>query len=87
VLEIVAATRRSSAVVVGASPRAAQALYRAAQAHALVDGLDYVLPRHVKVLAVPVLAHRLQLQGGGDGDLDREEGVMAAILEGVRVPV
>lgn len=87
VLEIVAATRRSSAVVVGASPRAAQALYRAAQAHALVDGLDYVLPRHVKALAVPVLAHRLQLQGGGDGDLEREEGVMAAILEGLRVPV
>lgn len=87
VLAIVGATRRSPAVVVGASPRAAQALYRAAQAYAYVEGLDYVLPRHVKTLAVPVLAHRLQLQGGGDGDQDREESVMAAILEGVRVPV
>lgn len=87
VLGVVAATRRSPAVEVGASPRAAQALYRAAQAAALLDGLDYVLPRHVKDLAIPVLAHRLQLRGGGEGELEREEGVMAALLEEVRVPL
>ncbi len=87
VLEIVGATRRSPAVVVGASPRAAQALYRAAQALALLEGLDYVLPRHVKTLAVPVLAHRLQLEGGVEGNLAREEGVMSAVLETIRVPL
>ena len=87
VLEIVAATRRSPAVLVGASPRAAQALYRASQALALLEGLDYVLPRHVKSLAIPVLAHRLQLQGAAEGNLEREEGVMAALIETVRVPL
>ncbi|MGH7805824.1 MAG: AAA family ATPase [Candidatus Binatia bacterium] len=87
VLEVVASTRRSPAIVVGASPRAAQALYRAAQALALLEGLDYVLPRHVKSLAIPVLAHRLQLQGAAEGELEREEGVMAALLETVRVPL
>jgi MoxR-like ATPase len=87
VLEVVGATRKSPAVVVGASPRAAQALYRAAQALALLEGLDYVLPRHVKALAVPVLAHRLQLEGGAEGDLEREEGVMSALLETIRVPL
>ena len=87
VLGIVAATRSSSAVELGASPRAAKALYRAAQAAALVSGSDYVRPDHVKELAVPVLAHRLQLRGEGGSDLEREESVMAAILEEVRVPL
>ncbi|MGH7897822.1 MAG: AAA family ATPase [Candidatus Binatia bacterium] len=87
VLEIAAATRRSSVVALGASPRAAKALYRAAQAAALLDGSDYVRPDHIKDLAVPVLAHRLQLSGDGGGDLRREESVLAAILEEVRVPL
>jgi MoxR-like ATPase len=87
ILEIVAATRRSAAVSLGASPRAAQGLYRAAQAAALVDGSDFVRPDHVKELAVPVLAHRLQLRGEGASDLGREESVLAAILEDVRVPL
>ncbi|MEA2624750.1 MAG: MoxR-like ATPase [Candidatus Binatota bacterium] len=87
ILEIAAATRRSPAVVVGASPRAAQALYRAAQALALSEGEDYVLPRQVKELAIPVLAHRLQLKGEGVSDLRREEGVIASILDEVRVPL
>ncbi len=79
VLEIAAATRRSPAVVLGASPRAAKALYRAAQAAALIEGADFVRPEHIKELAIPVLAHRLQLR--------REEGVLASILEDVRVPL
>ncbi len=87
VLDIVAATRRSAAVELGASPRAAKALYRAAQAAALVEGCEYVRPDHIKELAVPVLAHRLQLRGEGVTDLEREESVLAAILEDVRVPL
>ena len=87
ILDIVAATRRSAAVELGASPRAAKALYRASQAAALVEGSDYVRPDHIKELAVPVLAHRLQLRGEAISDLDREESVLAAILEDVRVPL
>jgi MoxR-like ATPase len=87
VLEIAAATRRSAAIVLGTSPRAAKALYRAAQALALVEGLDYVLPRHVKELAVPVLAHRLQLRGALESDIRQEESVLASILEDVPVPL
>ncbi|MBI2962846.1 MAG: AAA family ATPase [Deltaproteobacteria bacterium] len=87
VLDIVDATRKSPAVALGASPRAAKALYRAAQAAALVAGSDYVRPDHIKELAVPVLAHRLQLRGEAGSDLDREERVLAALLEDVRVPL
>ena len=87
VLDIVAATRRAPAVELGASPRAAKALYRAAQAAALVEGCDDARPDHIKELAVPVLAHRLQLRGEGITDVEREESVLAAILEEVRVPL
>jgi MoxR-like ATPase len=87
VLSIAAATRASAAVSLGASPRAAKALCRAAQALALLEGSDYVLPRHVKEVAVPVLAHRLQVRGGGESDLEREEAVMTAILDEIRVPL
>jgi MoxR-like ATPase len=87
ILDVVTATRRSPAVELGASPRAAKALYRAAQAAALLEGCDYVRPDHIKEFAVPVLAHRLQLRGQGITDLEREESVLAAILEDVRVPL
>lgn len=59
VLDVVERTRTSGRFVHGASPRAGQALYRAAQAWALLEGRTYVLPDDVQRLAVPVLAHRL----------------------------
>jgi MoxR-like ATPase len=58
-LKIVRATREHPAAELGASPRAALALFRAAQAFAAMRGRDYVKPDDVKQLAVPVLAHRL----------------------------
>src|SRR5439155_551058 len=60
-VEIVRGTRRVDGVDLGASPRAALALYRAAQAHAAIRGRAYVLPDDVKAQAVAVLRHRLFL--------------------------
>jgi MoxR-like ATPase len=59
ILDLVGATRNHPEVYLGASTRAALSLYRAAQAEALLDGRDYVVPDDLKGLAVPVLAHRL----------------------------
>jgi MoxR-like ATPase len=87
VLAIAAATRTAPEVALGASPRAAKALLRAAQALALSEGLSYVLPRHVKELAVPVLAHRILLHGGSGPDRQREEGLVASLVENVPVPL
>lgn len=68
VLDIVKETRnRPNTIILGASTRAALGLYRAAQASALLDGRDYVVPDDVKNLAVPVLAHRIILKSGGLG--------------------
>ncbi|MSR53080.1 MAG: MoxR family ATPase [Gemmataceae bacterium] len=67
VLDIVEATRVRGDIVLGASTRAAIGLYRAAQAIALLDGRDYVVPDDVKGLAVQALAHRLIGKAGGIG--------------------
>ncbi len=59
IVEIVSATRDHPDVYLGASPRGSLALFRTAQARALLAERDFVLPDDVKALAVPVLAHRL----------------------------
>ncbi len=58
-LAIVERTRTHESLALGVSPRGAQALYRAAQALALVECRDYVTPDDVKRLVIPVFAHRV----------------------------
>ena len=62
VVGVVNATRSHPDVYLGASPRGSLALARAAQAYALIQGRDFVLPDDVKALAGPTLSHRLILQ-------------------------
>lgn len=63
ILDISAATRACPDLSVGVSTRGSLALYRAAQARALVAGRDFVVPDDVKSLAVAVLAHRVIPKG------------------------
>jgi MoxR-like ATPase len=79
VVEIVRATRVHPELQLGASPRASVALYRAAQAAAMLEGRDFVTPDDVKGLVIPVLAHRLVV------DLDR--GLRGATAEGALTDV
>ena len=58
-LAIVERTRQREALTLGVSPRGAQALYRATQALALVEGRDYAIPDDVKRLVLPAFSHRL----------------------------
>jgi len=58
-LAIVDKTRNHESLALGVSPRGSQALYRAVQALALLDGRDYATPDDVKRLAVPLFAHRV----------------------------
>jgi MoxR-like ATPase len=60
-LAIVKRTREHEALAMGVSPRGAQALFRASQALAAVEGRDYVTPDDVKRMVVPVFAHRVLL--------------------------
>jgi len=59
IIDIVTATRNQPDIYLGASPRGALALFRAAQARAAVAGRDHVIPDDIKALAEPTLAHRI----------------------------
>jgi MoxR-like ATPase len=61
-VDLVAATRQSSQVEVGASPRGTLALLKLARAKAGLHGRDFVTPDDVKQVAVPALAHRIMLR-------------------------
>lgn len=87
-LALVRETRASKHLAVGGSPRASIALTRAAQAHALLQGRDYVLPDDIKALAIPVLAHRVIGTGlGGEGGSDERERIIKEIAERIEVPI
>ena len=88
-LAIVSATREHARVRIGISPRGSNALQRASQAHAYLDGRDYVLPDDIKRLARPVFAHRLVLDGAlpGDGSFKDRDRVLKEILDNVEVPI
>jgi MoxR-like ATPase len=60
-VDLAVSTRRSGEIRLGASPRAALHLLRAAKAWAALDGREYVVPDDLQFLIVPVLAHRLLL--------------------------
>ena len=73
-------------IFLGVSPRGSLALFRTAQARALLYGRDYVLPDDIKALAAPVLAHRL-IPRVTDSSHDRSgREVVAQILNLVPVP-
>ena len=74
-VELCRASRTAPGVHVGASPRAAIWLIRAAQAHAVLDARAYVVPDDVKAVAVDCLAHRI-LTVEADGDAARSAAVI-----------
>ena len=89
-LEIVEATRGHESLALGVSPRGAQALYRAVQALALLEGRDYVLPDDIKRLAVPVFAHRVVLNQRvalSSRSTETAERLLDEILNRVEVPL
>ncbi len=59
IVNLVAQTREQDDVYLGASPRGSLGLYRASQAHALLQGRNYVIPDDVKMLAPLTLSHRI----------------------------
>ena len=85
-LDLVRATRTDHRLLRGVSPRGAQALYRAAQAHALVDGRMFVVPEDLRTLAVPVLAHRVLPRMGGGPAGDGGQQAIEALLKELPVP-
>jgi len=86
VVKLLAATRESRALSLGASPRAGIMLLRAAKALAALEGLDYVTPDHLKAAFLPALRHRVVLDPVEEIEGVRSETVLEGILDSVEVP-
>jgi len=87
-MAIVDATRDSSSIELGVSPRGAMSFYKSAQANAFVNGRDYCVPDDIKELAIPCLSHRIIPATGLNVESARAEIGERAISEILaRIPV
>ncbi len=87
ILSLVASTRQHPALSLGASPRGSLAVYRAAQAHAALQGRDYTIPDDVKAVAVACLAHRMMLSPENTLSGESAEDVVRELLKKTEVPL
>ena len=85
-VDIIRATRTHESVLVGAGPRATQALLLASRAYSAVAGRDFVSPDDIKAMAVPVLEHRLILRPEFEIEGLSVREVIERILQEVAVP-
>ncbi len=86
IVDIVRETRRNESALVGAGPRATQALLLAARASAALALRDFVTPDDVKRMASPVLEHRLVLRPEYEIEGLTERELIERILQQVAVP-
>ena len=86
IVSLVDATRSREDVALGASPRASLALFRGAQAVALIGGRDYVMPDDVKRLAVPMLSHRMIMSAAARMRGTTSAETVETILDETAVP-
>ncbi len=86
VVDLTGATRATTGVQLGASPRASIALMKAAQALALFDGMEFVTPEHIQELAVPVIAHRLVMEPQARFSGLTARGVVEDVVKKIKVP-
>ena len=86
IVEIVRKTRSDDSVLVGAGPRATQALLLSARVYAAVAGRDFMTPDDVKAMALPVLEHRLILRPEYEIEGLSVPEVVERVLREVTVP-
>jgi len=87
ITRLVAATRRHPSLLLGASPRASLALFRLAQAWSAIHGQEFVAPDTIKLLARPVLRHRIILTPQVRLAGTTPDQVVAQVIEQVPAPV
>lgn len=85
IADLVQASRKHRELSCGVSPRGTMALLNAARAYAVVKERDYVVPEDIKTVAVPVLAHRVQL-AGGNLRTERQAMIIEELLKTVSLP-
>ncbi len=86
IVDLVEGTRNHSDILLGASPRSALFLQRLARARAISQGRDYVTPDDVKILAHPVLEHRLSMRPEAQMRGEALPDLIDEIIGRLRVP-
>ncbi|HZT07948.1 MAG TPA: MoxR family ATPase [Chloroflexota bacterium] len=86
IVDVVSATRTHPDVYLGASPRGSLSLFRTAQALALLNDRDFVIPDDVKTLTEPVLGHRVILNPAARVRSVQSASVLQEVLQSVAVP-
>lgn len=86
IVDIVATTRESGWLYLGASPRASVALMNGAKAFAAIQGRDFVLPEDVLYLAAPALRHRVQLSAEKELEGVAVDQVIRQLTAKVEIP-
>lgn len=87
ITSLVSMTRDHPDLTLGASPRGSLFLMRASQAHALLDGRNYVIPDDIQKMVIPVLAHRLILKPEARLKDMTPERILKSIINTVYVPI
>lgn len=89
-LKIVDATRKHESLELGVSPRGSLALFRAAQANAVIEGRSFCIPDDIKHLVIPCFAHRILVGtriSAGTARIREAERILNSIVDSIEVPV
>jgi MoxR-like ATPase len=86
IVDVIRATRQHPSLEVGASTRAANMLASAVRAYAVLQGRDYVIPDDIKLLAIPVLRHRIILSPGAEIEGLGADKILSEILDQTVAP-
>lgn len=87
IVNLIRYTRENEYAALGASPRASINLYKAAQAWALYNGRNYVIPDDVIRMSRHVLAHRIILKQEGKLKKITQNGIVDMALDSISIPV
>jgi MoxR-like ATPase len=86
IVQLIHATRKSTKLSLGASPRASLLLMKLAQAYAFLRGRDYVLPEDIAFVFAPGIAHRIVLSQEARLNRETATDILAEILRSVEAP-
>jgi MoxR-like ATPase len=86
IVDVVRATRAHSSLEVGASTRAANMLAASVRAYAVLQGRDFVIPDDIKILALPVLRHRLTIAPSAEIEGLTADRILREVLDQTPAP-
>jgi MoxR-like ATPase len=86
IVDVIRATREHSSLEVGASTRAANMLASAARAFAVLQGRPFVIPDDIKILALPVLRHRITMSPSAEIEGLTTDRILREVLDQTPAP-